>query len=609
MLDPSGRESRVNPSQITDIPDYSFGLGHSSRIPAPNMRRITEKVRAALKVDKNELGEYTRLVKALQPPGSAPGDSAGGTGTDLMRSRSAPGRQAADSSDEESAGVEEDLDGEDSDNERFSESRLRELKTLATGSDRANIPGSLGAAPQINLPGEEEEAKRLLDIAAEGPDGISVSDSDGVYVEQPPKYAVTKLSKFEEDAFARAKERQKQRQQEGSEQVAGGRVFSGAGFAAKPESLDFIDFDVGRTYKKRFTLTNVSYTFNAFRVQPLADEVADFFDVSFEKPGRMSAGVSCSIEITFRPKVNRDLSACVRFLTETGPLEVPLRCRIKRCIPIVVTPIIECGEVVLGQQIVRQLKIKNIGAIPTAFTISRPDDSSSDHASAGVGVGVDVAAEETEDEIMSSEPALQEAELMARVKRTVTLVVRRKRKQHPFPLSYPEAGHVDGYSETTLDVTCAPLLSGELEQICKIFFSGVRDVDKTAPQDGVAAQGEQQFSITALAQELPIYAGEEVVDLKCTLFDRIYRTRVELRNRANSAYKVAVRLAPFLQPYVELSPATVFVQAGGSQTLGLKFTPTRKMVRELAHYTVTHEGFENAIKVALPLEIRVCAFD
>jgi len=49
LLDPTGKLDRVDPSQITDIPDYSFGLGKSSRIPAESMRRITENIRKKFK--------------------------------------------------------------------------------------------------------------------------------------------------------------------------------------------------------------------------------------------------------------------------------------------------------------------------------------------------------------------------------------------------------------------------------------------------------------------------------------------------------------------------------------------------------------------------------
>ena len=105
VLDPSGRAARVDPSQITDIPDYTLGTGIKARIPEESMRRITEKMREELKVDNEDIGEYKRLVAGLlkkagieeggvagagtgvgmtgmtpPPPGSAPGMKRTGAG-------------------------------------------------------------------------------------------------------------------------------------------------------------------------------------------------------------------------------------------------------------------------------------------------------------------------------------------------------------------------------------------------------------------------------------------------------------------------------------------------------------------------------------------------
>ena len=43
----------------------------------------------------------------------------------------------------------------------------------------------------------------------------------------------------------------------------------------------FKDFEVGRTMRRSITLTNVSYTFNTFRVVDLPDDIKDFFVVNF----------------------------------------------------------------------------------------------------------------------------------------------------------------------------------------------------------------------------------------------------------------------------------------------------------------------------------------
>mgnify|MGYP006110735227 CR=1 FL=1 len=49
---------------------------------------------------------------------------------------------------------------------------------------------------------------------------------------------------------------------EGQPQVAGGRTFSGQAFASKPDVILFKDFVVGKVYRKKILLTNVSLTFN-----------------------------------------------------------------------------------------------------------------------------------------------------------------------------------------------------------------------------------------------------------------------------------------------------------------------------------------------------------
>lgn len=49
-------------------------------------------------------------------------------------------------------------------------------------------------------------------------------------------------------------------------QVVWGREFEGQAFLAKPKVLMYKDFVVGKVYTKKVVLTNVSYTFNTFKV-------------------------------------------------------------------------------------------------------------------------------------------------------------------------------------------------------------------------------------------------------------------------------------------------------------------------------------------------------
>merc|ERR1712166_897186 len=86
-------------------------------------------------------------------------------------------------------------------------------------------------------------------------------------------------------------------------QVVWGKEFKGQAFISKPEAIIFKDFEVGKKMRKRFTLTNTSFTFNHFKLLGLPDEIKDFFELSFPKglPGRMSAGMTVTVVVEFEP--------------------------------------------------------------------------------------------------------------------------------------------------------------------------------------------------------------------------------------------------------------------------------------------------------------------
>lgn len=268
------------------------------------------------------------------------------------------------------------------DDEKESEKRIKKsisfddeplkLKDMTSLEGLASPPGAMPgidlSATAVNFAGNELEKSSLLKIAVEE-DGEMYDPTGGIASAKKSKYPSTQLSKFERDALDRAKGRHKTRIEFGTEQIAGGRQFKGQAFVSKPDELVFKDFEVGRKYKKVFTMTNVSYTFNSFKLLDLDDEVIDFFVITFEKPGRMSAGVSCSIEIIFTPQINKDILTSIRLQTETGPVEVPLKCLIKRCAPRIVQPVIDFGRIIVGQKLSNSLKIKNSEALSTEFSI------------------------------------------------------------------------------------------------------------------------------------------------------------------------------------------------------------------------------------------------
>jgi hypothetical protein len=619
VLDPTGRAARVDPSQITEIPDSSFGLGKSNRIPKETMAKITDKIRSGLRVSADDFGEYQRLLNSRMTPeerdAALSASSSRGTSSKARLQSSGPIGGEFDES--AAVGVAELDDKEAIEARRAQDRRIAELQTLA--SVNGLMPGIGSAAATINIGTEEDKAK-LLKIAAEEAGG-DLKGALGFEKEKSPKYKPVQLSKFEQDSFERAKDRQKQRLEQGVAQVAGGRVFQGQAFVSKPANIVFKDFVVGKKYKKVFTLTNASYTFNSFKLLPLTDDIIDFFVITYDKPGRISAGVSCSVEIVFSPQLNKDIFSTIKLQTETGPVEIPLTCLIKRCAPRVQETVIDFGSVVIGQKLHNHMHINNTEALDTTFFVQRiqqPEEPSSQVMT--LPDGNDELAISVEDgqqqhpaedanvfeDSPSEGPPLNEAELNLRVRRVLTEVFRKKKADDPFPLSFKESeGFVNGYDKTFMEVICAPLTVGESFAQFVSEFDGVLDTDGTADPEGRLITRQQIITLKVKGEEVPIYLDDVNVDMKCTLYGRIYRQRLEVKNRGAVSYRLNISVPSPVNKYVEINPQMLFVQARASQSINIKFTPTAEMLQDCSQFALLYEKFANAALIAVPIKLDV----
>lgn len=119
-------------------------------------------------------------------------------------------------------------------------------------------------------------------------------------------------------------------------------------------------------------MTNVSFSFNSFKLLPLEDKIKDFFHIVYTPSGRMSAGLSTTITITFTPQLNEDINSVFPILSENGRIDIPLVCTCKKALIEVETEKIDFGNVIFGEQCTKYLKIKNSGALPTKIYIKTP---------------------------------------------------------------------------------------------------------------------------------------------------------------------------------------------------------------------------------------------
>ncbi|TKC42926.1 hypothetical protein EI555_019455, partial [Monodon monoceros] len=214
-------------------------------------------------------------------------------------------------------------------------------------------------------------------------------------------------------------------------QVASRREFRGCPFNSKPKLVHFKDFDIGKVYKKKITLTNATYTINYCKLVGVEERLGDFIHIdlevpgapavsaaaskalpsaprgfpgllpestalvslpakaalsrswllhehraltsclhcacSFDPPGPMPAGMSCEVLVTFKPTVNKDLEGNVSFLAQTGRFSVPLKCSAKKCSLSLDKELIDFGSYVVGETASRTITLTNLGGLGTRF--------------------------------------------------------------------------------------------------------------------------------------------------------------------------------------------------------------------------------------------------
>ena len=126
---------------------------------------------------------------------------------------------------------------------------------------------------------------------------------------------------------------------------------------------------MGVSHTQTILLTNVSFSFNSFKLLPLSDNIKDFFHIVYTPTGRMSAGLSTNITITFTPQLNQDINSSFPILSETGPINIALICTCKKALISVEEPKIDFNNVIFGEQKTVSLNVKNSGALPTKIYV------------------------------------------------------------------------------------------------------------------------------------------------------------------------------------------------------------------------------------------------
>ncbi|XP_040181822.1 cilia- and flagella-associated protein 74 isoform X2 [Rana temporaria] len=404
-------------------------------------------------------------------------------------------------------------------------------------------------------------------------------------------------------------------------QVVSGHEFKGCPFYSKPKVIHFKDLDVGKTYKKKVTLTNASYTINFCKLVEVSDHLKDFINIQFDPPGQMSAGMSCDMVVTFKPMIDEDLEGEVKFLAQTGPFTVPVKCTTKKCELALDKELIDFGMHVIGETATLTVTLTNQGALGTNFHV-RPLTQTNNIGKTPVDVfseqmitpfspdliprdtNTSVSMNSTKQEHLETldynqtEPAREETTLPDEGPRSANLQneinIEYVNGEPPVAVENTHSGDEHLYGDTqeeTADIKLgeerdgkiAPFTSVRIPIIFTPTFPGKASALFEITFDNQSCKAIPIIA-TGVAIDVPVYVPNSNVDLKICTFDRLYQDSVVVKNRATTALRLKFEVCKKLRNHMELLPKTGFIQAQSSFSVQLKFIPRHSLFEDAGEY-------------------------
>ncbi|XP_027711280.1 cilia- and flagella-associated protein 74 isoform X2 [Vombatus ursinus] len=425
-------------------------------------------------------------------------------------------------------------------------------------------------------------------------------------------------TKMEQDILANTLE--KLRSGMVHKQVVSGREFKGCPFYSKPDLIHFKNFDVGKTYKKKMTLINASYTINYCKLVGVEDHLKDFITIHFDPPGPMSAGISCEVLITFRPMINKELEGNITFLAQTGSFSIPLKCTTKKCVLSLDKELIDFGTYVVGEIVSRTITLENHGALGTKFQLHRDTEkwdyeAKSLNTTDGTLYSLDDKVNEeknttnlqdTQSEVycpptpdiipgikprvsttLSEEPYQEHAIITVEEPTSEEVEINSGGSQAEIRLGEVTTNEIGPFSSVKIPIIFTPMIPGSSEAKFQLTFKNP-DCQPLC------------FTAIGLAIIVPVWVPKPNVDLNICMYDRLYQDAVIIETRSKAALRLKFEVCEKLRKHMELLPETGYIQAQSSYSVQLKFLPRLSLPEDAGEY------FDKETRVLqAPVTIRV----
>ncbi|CAF0802559.1 unnamed protein product [Adineta ricciae] len=403
---------------------------------------------------------------------------------------------------------------------------------------------------------------------------LAQPEFNGLWDKQPAKQEIDPLfnrskywkTKMDKDILQRTLTRLKENVVR--EQVVGTKRYEGTvPFKSDPTEIYFKDFDVGKIYRTRVTLTNVTLTINTLKLVDLSESLKDFITLKFEPPGMISAGMSCYLHVTFEPKINENLRGEIKFLAQTGMFTVPIRCEIKKVELSLDKTSVNVGTTVVDERLHQSITLRNNGGLGTNYRLVKTSVLRREQA------------ENEKDQKKTKEPASTPdvADLV------------QKEYVEVFTIKAADQGFLASHSSISFPIEFTAPVAGTFHEEYTIAFD--------------QNHSELKFSINAQSIDVPVWVENPSTDFKICMFDRLYQDALVLRNRSSAALRVSVDIQPrALQNHIEIVPRTAYIQAKSSFNLQIKLTARPSIVDDGLPIEIFDPTYSTLI---VPLEIKV----
>ncbi|THD21788.1 hypothetical protein D915_007047 [Fasciola hepatica] len=387
-------------------------------------------------------------------------------------------------------------------------------------------------------------------------------------------------------------------------QKVGGRKFYGEPFMCSPKEIWFRDFDVNVEMQMKLVLTNASYKAISCRYVDMTETLLDFVKIRFTPPGALSPGMCCTLDVSFLPKLDRDLFGQVNFLCPAGPFSIPFRATTKKCDVSIDQTVVDFGSVVIGETVRRTVRLHNSGAKGVAYKVCRILDLISDNDQPPSETAV---SRQTHKELLNSrldEIPADEANTAATpmslphfsaensilnapqidevssLEATASILNNVKVDTTP---EFTICGAVDGFLQPSSTVTMTIVWN---PKACSLLSEGSGHLPDQSREIYVIQFDDplvDTIQIEAYGQprELPTYLSVDTLEMGICWYDRLYQDCFAVHNRTNTALRVTFHVSDQVQSHMEVLPRTGFVQAQSRLLAQVKFLPRTTLSEDI----------------------------